>query len=100
MSASIIAISWWTSFSNCVILRVRHIIPCRWRFCLITAAANTGVVPGCHVGDRILDHARARVLMAGDATLAATVASCARVLIRGLLPVVLALLCSHAMRHF
>jgi hypothetical protein len=38
--------------------------------------------------------------MAGGATLAAAVASCACVLIRGLLPVVLALLCSHAMHHF
>jgi hypothetical protein len=38
--------------------------------------------------------------MAGGATLAATVASCARVLTRGLLPVVLVSLCSHAMRCF
>ncbi len=38
--------------------------------------------------------------MAGGATLALTVASCARVLIRGLLPGVLASLCSCAMRHF
>ncbi len=38
--------------------------------------------------------------MAGGATLAAAVASCARVLIRGLLPVVLALLCSRAMHCF
>ncbi len=38
--------------------------------------------------------------MAGGATLAAVVASCACVLIRGLLPVVLALLCSCAMRCF
>ncbi len=38
--------------------------------------------------------------MAGGAVLAAAVASCARVLIRGLLPVVLALLCSCAMHHF
>ncbi len=38
--------------------------------------------------------------MAGGAALAAAVASCARVLICGLLPVVLASLCSRAMRHF
>ncbi len=38
--------------------------------------------------------------MAGGATLATAVASCARVLIHGLLPVVLASLCSHAMRCF
>ncbi len=38
--------------------------------------------------------------MAGGATLAAAVASCARVLIRGLLPVVLALLCCRAMHCF
>ncbi len=38
--------------------------------------------------------------MAGGATLAVAVASCARVLIHGLLPVVLALLCSSAMRRF
>ncbi len=38
--------------------------------------------------------------MAGGAALAAAVASCAHVLIRGLLPVVLASLCSRAMRHF
>jgi hypothetical protein len=38
--------------------------------------------------------------MAGGATLAAAIASCARVLICGLLPVVLVLLCSPAMRHF
>ncbi len=38
--------------------------------------------------------------MAGGATLAAAVASCYRVLIIGLLPVVLALLCSCAMRCF
>ncbi len=38
--------------------------------------------------------------MAGGATLAAAVASCARVLILGLLLVVLASLCSRAMRHF
>ncbi len=38
--------------------------------------------------------------MAGGAALAAAVASCARVLIRWLLPAVLASLCSHAMRCF
>ncbi len=38
--------------------------------------------------------------MAGGAALAAADASCARVLICGLLPVVLASLCSRAMRHF
>jgi hypothetical protein len=38
--------------------------------------------------------------MAGGAALAAAIASCACVLIRGLLPVVLALLCSRAMRCF
>ncbi len=38
--------------------------------------------------------------MADGAALAATIASCARVLIRGLLPVVLALLCRHAMGCF
>ncbi len=38
--------------------------------------------------------------MAGSATLAAAVATCACVLICGLLPVVLASLCSHAMRCF
>ncbi len=38
--------------------------------------------------------------MAGGATFAAAVASCACVLICGLLPVVLALLCSPAMRRF
>jgi hypothetical protein len=38
--------------------------------------------------------------MAGGAALAATVASCARVLICGLLPVVLASLCSCAMHCF
>ncbi len=38
--------------------------------------------------------------MAGGAALAAAVASCPRVLIRGLLPVVLELLCSRAMRRF
>ncbi len=38
--------------------------------------------------------------MAGGAALAAAVASCACVLIHGLLPVVLALLCSRAMCRF
>jgi hypothetical protein len=38
--------------------------------------------------------------MAGGAAIAATIASCARVLIRGLLPVVLASLCSRAMCRF
>ena len=38
--------------------------------------------------------------MAGGATLAATVADCACVLIRGLVPVVLVLLRSHAMHRF
>ncbi len=38
--------------------------------------------------------------MAGSTALAAAVASCARVLIRGLLPVVLASLCSCAMHYF
>jgi hypothetical protein len=38
--------------------------------------------------------------MASGAALAAAVASCARVLICGLLPVVLVLLCSCAMRRF
>jgi hypothetical protein len=44
------------------------------------------------------DRARARVLMAGGAALAVAVASCARVLIRGLMPVVLVSLRSRAMR--
>ncbi len=57
-------------------------------------------MPGCRVGDWILDRAHARVLMAGGAALAAAVASCAHVLIRGLLPVVLELLCSRAMHCF
>ncbi len=38
--------------------------------------------------------------MAGGATLAAAIASCARVLICGLLLVVLALLCSRSMHRF
>jgi hypothetical protein len=37
----------------------------------------------------MLDRVRARVFMAGGATLAAAIANCTRVLIRGLLPVVL-----------
>jgi hypothetical protein len=44
------AIAWWTLFSNCVILRVRQIIPRQWRFCLITATANPEVVLVRHVG--------------------------------------------------
>ncbi len=48
----------------------------------------------------MLDRVRARVFMAGDAALAATIANCACVLIRGLLPVVLVLLRSCAMRRF
>ncbi len=48
----------------------------------------------------MLDCARARVLMAGGAALAAAVADCACVLICGLMPVVLVLLHSRAMRHF
>jgi hypothetical protein len=48
----------------------------------------------------MLDHVCARVFMAGGAALAAAVANCARVLIRGLLPVVLVPLRSHAMRRF
>ncbi len=48
----------------------------------------------------MLDRARAPVLMAGGAALAAAIANCARVLICGLMPVVLVSLCSHAMRHF
>ncbi len=48
----------------------------------------------------MLDCVRARVLMAGGAALAAAVANCTRVLIYGLLPVVLVLLHSRAMRHF
>jgi hypothetical protein len=57
-------------------------------------------VAGRRIGDWILDRAHARVLMAGGAALAAAVASCARVLIRGLLLVVLASLCSRAMHRF
>ncbi len=48
----------------------------------------------------MLDRVRARGLMAGGAALAATIATCARVLICGLMPVVLVLLRSRAMRHF
>jgi hypothetical protein len=48
----------------------------------------------------MLDRVHAHVLMAGGAALAATIANCACVLIRGLMPVVLVLLHSHVMRHF
>jgi hypothetical protein len=48
----------------------------------------------------MLDRVCACVFMAGGAALAATVANCACVLIRGLLPVVLVLLHSCAMHHF
>ncbi len=48
----------------------------------------------------MLDRVCARVLMAGGAALAAAVATCACVLIRGLMPMVLVLFCSRAMRHF
>jgi hypothetical protein len=48
----------------------------------------------------MLDRVCARVFMAGGAALAATVANCTRVLIHGLLPVVLVLLHSRAMRCF
>jgi hypothetical protein len=48
----------------------------------------------------MLDRVRAHVLMAGGAALAAAIANCARVLIRGLMPVVLVLLRSCAMRCF
>ncbi len=48
----------------------------------------------------MLDRFCARVLMAGGAALAAAVANCTRVLIRGLMPVVLVSLLSRAMRHF
>jgi hypothetical protein len=48
----------------------------------------------------MLDRVRACVLMAGGAALAATVATCARVLIHGLMPVVLVSLRSRATRHF
>jgi hypothetical protein len=48
----------------------------------------------------VLDCVRACVLMAVGAALAIAVATCARVLIRGLMPVVLVLLRSRAMRHF
>jgi hypothetical protein len=47
----------------------------------------------------MLDCVRAHVFMADGAALAAAVANCARVLICGLLPVVLVLLRSHAMRR-
>ncbi len=48
----------------------------------------------------MLDRVHARVFMAGGAALAAAFANCAHVLICGLLPVVLVLLCSRAMRRF
>ncbi len=48
----------------------------------------------------MLDRVCACVLMAGGATLAATVATCANVLICGLMPVVLVSLRSCAMRCF
>jgi hypothetical protein len=48
----------------------------------------------------VLDRVCARVLMAGDTALAATIATCARVLICGRLPVVLVSLRSHAMHCF
>jgi hypothetical protein len=48
----------------------------------------------------MLDRVRACVLMAGGAALVTTIANCTHVLICGLLPVVLVLLCSHAMRRF
>jgi hypothetical protein len=48
----------------------------------------------------MLDRVCAHVLMAGGATLAAAIANCACVLIRGLLPVVLVSLRSCTMRHF
>ncbi len=100
VSVSITAIVWWTSFSNCVILHVRRIIPRRWHFCLITATANPGVVLGRCVGGWVLGRVCACVLMAGGAALATAIATCARVLICGLMPVVLVLLHSHAMHCF
>jgi hypothetical protein len=48
----------------------------------------------------MLDCVRAHVLMAGGAALAAAFDTCACVLIRGLMPVVLVLLRSRAMRCF
>ncbi len=48
----------------------------------------------------MLDCVCARVLMVGSAALAAAVATCACVLIHGLMPVVLVLLRSHAMNCF
>ncbi len=48
----------------------------------------------------MLNRVCARVFMAGGAALAAAIANCAHVLIRGLLPVVLVSLRSCAMRHF
>jgi hypothetical protein len=48
----------------------------------------------------VLDCVRACVLMAGGAALAIAIATCAHVLICGLMPVVLVSLRSHAMRCF
>ncbi len=48
----------------------------------------------------MLDHVRACVLMAGGVALATAIATCAHVLIGGLMPLVLVSLRSHAMRHF
>ncbi len=48
----------------------------------------------------MLDCVCACVFMAGGAAFAAAIANCARVLIRGLLPVVLVSLRSRAMCHF
>ncbi len=48
----------------------------------------------------MLDHVCARMLMAGGAALAAAIASCACVLIRGLMPLVLVSLLSRVMRCF
>jgi hypothetical protein len=48
----------------------------------------------------VLDRVCACVLMAGGASLAAAIATCARVLIHGLMPVVLVLLHSRAMSCF
>ncbi len=48
----------------------------------------------------MLDRVHACVLRAGGAALAVAIATCACVLIRGLMPVVLVSLRSHAMRCF
>jgi hypothetical protein len=48
----------------------------------------------------VLDRVPAHVLMAGGATLATAIATCACVLIRGLMPVLLVLLRSRAMHCF